>query len=73
MNYQDNKKNIQDLLEIMKVEGRKPVHVEKMRELLILRDKCPPSPVSTKKVYEKKNIRKTVIPYPSLPPHIKRR
>ena len=76
MDYQDIKKNIQDLLDTMKIEGRKPVHVEKMRKLLVQRDKyftihSPIKMVPDKTI--KNNSRKVLIPYPSLPPHIKRR
>ena len=58
MNHQDIKQKIQELLEVMKVEGRKPAHVENMRELLILRDKHQPSPppVITKNIYDKKSV-----------------
>jgi len=76
MDYKDNKSKIQDLLDTMKIEERKPVHVENMRELLVQRDKYftihdPINIVHNKPV--KKNTRKVVIPYPGLPPHIKRR
>ena len=76
MDYQDIKKNIQDLLDTMKIEGRKPCHVEKMKDLLVQRDRYfnmsePIKIVQDKPI--KNNSRKAVIPYPSLPPHIKRR
>jgi hypothetical protein len=75
MDYQDIKKNIQDLLDTMKIEGRKPCHVEKMKDLLVQRDRYSPSHDPIKIVHDNpiKNNRKVVIPYPSLPPHIKRR
>ena len=76
MDYKDNKSKIQDLLDTMKIEGRKPVHVENMRELLVQRDRYlnmsnPINIVHDKPI--KNNSRKVVIPYPGLPPHIKRR
>jgi hypothetical protein len=76
MDYQDIKKNIQDLLDTMKIEGRKPVHVENMRKLLVQRDKYFTIPTPIKIVQDKtikNNSRKIILPYPSLPPHIKRR
>ena len=76
MDYKDNKSKIQDLLDTMKIEGRKPVHVENMRELLVQRDKYFTISEPRKIIYDKsvkKNPRKVVIPYPGLPPHIKRR
>ena len=76
MDYKDNKSKIQDLLDTMKIEGRKPCHVEKMKDLLVQRDRYSPSPTPIKIVHVKpikNNSRKVVIPYPGLPPHIKRR
>jgi hypothetical protein len=70
----NNKEQIQELLNIMKVEGRKPHLVEKMRILMDQRSFKPTSSEkSIEKSYVPKNTYKPVIPYPSVPPHIKRR
>ena len=71
----DNKEQIQKLLEIMKVEGRKPVYVEKMRELMEQRSFKPVFKETTSKSTYKprSNHNKPKIPYPSLPPHIRRK
>tara|TARA_Y100000389_G_C17157504_1_gene362688 strand:+ start:95 stop:316 length:222 start_codon:yes stop_codon:yes gene_type:complete len=70
----NNKEQIQELLNVMKVEGRKPHLVEKMR---ILMNQRSFKPAYTEKPIEKsyvpKNTYKPVISYPSVPPHIRRR
>ena len=70
----NNKEQIQKLLNVMKVEGRKPALVEKMRELMEQRSFKPTVKESTFNIYiPKSKPNKPVIPYPSLPPHIRRR
>uniref|UniRef100_A0A6C0C7S3 Uncharacterized protein n=1 Tax=viral metagenome TaxID=1070528 RepID=A0A6C0C7S3_9ZZZZ len=70
----NNKEQIQKLLEIMKVQGRKPALVEKMRELMIQRSFKPTVKETTPNTYKSRiNTNKPKIPYPSIPPHIRRR
>ena len=69
----NNKEQIQELLEIMKIQGRKPHLVEKMTILMKQRSFKPIINNNTYKPNKINHTNKPIIPYPSLPPHIRRR
>jgi hypothetical protein len=72
----NNKEQIQELLEIMKIQGRKPHLVEKMTILMEQRSFKPIintyKPNIINNINHINHTNKPIIPYPSLPPHIRR-